>query len=232
MQENENGDEIWKDIPNCEGLYQASNLGNIFSKISNKLLKQRLGKHGYYTISLKKTTRTVHQLIAETFLDHVPNKYELVINHIDGIKTNNNVNNLEIVTNRYNSSFGERKTKVTSEHPGVCWITKSKKWQVDIQFENKGYYLGMFLLEEEAAKIYIKAVECVKNNTFIDFFNNEIKPTIKVHTKTSQYKGVRFDKNAKRWIAYCQINKVKYYFGQYLTELEAYNAYLEGIKDI
>ena len=87
--------EIWKDIEEYKGKYQASNIGNIKNMITNKVLKQYIGSNGYYRIGLYKDKKTklfeVHRLIAKTFIDNVENKKE--VNHIDVNKLNNNINN-------------------------------------------------------------------------------------------------------------------------------------------
>ena len=99
--------ETWKDIPNYEGFYQASNLGNIRSLSFGprnmrkshdvKLLKQSLTNCGYMKVQLYKRgvpkMHYVHRLVAETFLPNPNNEPQ--VNHIDGNKQNNNVNNLE-----------------------------------------------------------------------------------------------------------------------------------------
>ena len=102
--------EIWKDIPNYETLYQVSTLGRVKSlgNRSNhkkeKIMKQRLTHKGYLRLSLCKNgiqkQKMVHRLIAETFIPN-PNNYEQV-NHKDGNKQNNNINNLEWCNNSYN----------------------------------------------------------------------------------------------------------------------------------
>lgn len=97
--------EIFKEIQGFEGLYEISNLGNIKNVIKNKLLK--FGKHnqGYLQVSLsknnKKTTFKIHRLIAIYFIDN-PNNYK-IINHVDGNKLNNSIENLEWCTSKHNN---------------------------------------------------------------------------------------------------------------------------------
>lgn len=96
--------EIWKDIPDYEGLYQVSNLGRIKSLKFNhtnyeKILKNSTNQN-YPTIILnhnyKPKTFLIHRLVAETF---IPNLKKLpCVNHINGIKTDNRVENLEWCT--------------------------------------------------------------------------------------------------------------------------------------
>lgn len=103
--------EIWKDIPDYEGLYQVSNLGRIKSLPRNgtikkeRILKQTLDTTGYLTIGLHKDNKVkkvnVHRLIAKTFIPNI-NNYN-VINHIDGNKTNNKIENLEWCTQSHNA---------------------------------------------------------------------------------------------------------------------------------
>lgn len=96
--------EEWKDIESYEGFYKISSRGNVFSVRRNKILKPYV-VHGYYAIELNKNGIThkylVHRLVAMAFLENKLQKTE--VNHIDGNKSNNNLNNLEWCTSQENS---------------------------------------------------------------------------------------------------------------------------------
>lgn len=96
--------EIWKPIPS-RPRYEASNLGRIRSAKSLRLLKPIPDRYGYVQVTpyqpvRRYIRRTVHSLVAETFLG--PRPEGLDINHKNGIKTDNAVWNLEYVTRAEN----------------------------------------------------------------------------------------------------------------------------------
>lgn len=113
--------EKWKDIKKFRGLYQISNFGNIksckktisfkkqYTTISyenkEKILKPLKTPNGYYHICLysngKRTRESIHRLVAETFIINEFNKPQ--VNHIDGNKRNNRLENLEWCTCKENT---------------------------------------------------------------------------------------------------------------------------------
>lgn len=96
--------ELWKPIPDTEDGYYISSHGRVYSTKRNILLKQMLTSGGYLQVTLckkgKKRKPLVHTLVAQTFI-HKSNE-NLNVNHIDGNKQNNHVNNLEWVTHKAN----------------------------------------------------------------------------------------------------------------------------------
>lgn len=150
--------EIYKDVIGYEGIYQVSNLGNVktFWYKNEKQMKPSKDKDGYLQLALSKDglakTVKVHQLVAESFLNHKRCGFKLVINHIDFNKANNKVENLEIVTARENSN--RKHIKSSSKYIGVTWDKNRNKWISQIYIENKKKFLGRFNNELEASKAY------------------------------------------------------------------------------
>lgn len=150
--------EEWKDIIGYEGLYQISNFGNVKSVRFDKeklLLPQTNSKGYYFVVLCDKTKRKqiqIHQLVAIAFLNHIPCKMELVINHINFDKKDNNVSNLEIVTNRENSN--RKHLKSTSKYTGVSFEKDRNKWISQIKINGKRVLLGRFSNEIDANNAY------------------------------------------------------------------------------
>jgi hypothetical protein len=122
--------EIWKDIEGYEGYYQVSNFGrvkslNVFGKEKHR--KLQTDKNGYLVIGLRKLGKEknckVHRLVALTFIPNSNNKK--TINHIDGVKTNNQVSNLEWATYSENMTHAF----ITGLKPNQ---SGSKNWQAKV----------------------------------------------------------------------------------------------------
>lgn len=131
--------EIWKSIPGFEEMYIISNYGNVKGlqrqKIANingsktivcerSLKPYKGGKNqGYLRVCLskdnKKTIGVIHRLVAELFIPNTFNKP--AVNHIDGNKYNNNVSNLEWVTNSENMQhyYNLKRIRITEKHNNI-----------------------------------------------------------------------------------------------------------------
>lgn len=132
------------DIPGYENIYKIDKEGIIYSKRGVK--KSHIRGSGYKMVSLynngKRKNFTVHQLVAITFLNHKPCGFELVVNHIDRNKANNKLSNLELVTQRENTS--KNKNNKTSKYTGVSVIKSTNKWYASIKIKGKTLNLGVY----------------------------------------------------------------------------------------
>lgn len=136
--------EEWKDIPGFEGLYQASNLGRIKSlerfkkgkndclvSVKERILKPRIDRYGYYQVVLCKNSikkaYLVHRLVFEAFNGSIPEG--LQVNHINEIKTDNRLENLNLMTCKENINWGKRNKTVSIK------LTNGKKSKPVLQYD-------------------------------------------------------------------------------------------------
>jgi hypothetical protein len=168
--------EIFKDIPNHEGIYQVSDLGNVKSLeriairpksgnyiVKEKILKPCKDKDGYHTVNLKQKTMKIHILVAMAFLGHVPSgTNKICVDHINNIKNDNRLENLQLLTNRQNISKGFLGKKTSSQYIGVSWCKRRNIWRANIYINGKRKSLGYYKTEIEAHSSYQKALELLK----------------------------------------------------------------------
>jgi hypothetical protein len=147
--------EVWKSIPNYEGLYEVSSLGRVKSLYINRCLNPYISAR-YYCVGLSKNgvqkNKRVHQLVAEMFLNHTPCGMKLVIDHINGNPLDNKVENLQLISQRQNIS--KMNGNFSSKYLGVSWDKNSNKWTAKININQKQYHLGLFNCELAASQAY------------------------------------------------------------------------------
>ncbi len=137
--------ETWKGVRGYEGLYEVSDLGRIRSlgrecnsknnsRQSKKarILVQEVTVHGYcrvrlYDINGKASHYAVHRLVMSNFVG----ESDLEINHVNEIKTDNRLSNLEYCTSKYNCHYGTRNARISA-------INKGRNARPLIQLDKKG----------------------------------------------------------------------------------------------
>ena len=233
--------EEWKDIPNYEGYYQASNLGRVRSLDRNVLTtngQERFYKGRVIKGSVSKGYRqtvlyingvgrtfSFSQLVAMAFLGHEPNGYTLVVDHINGDRSDDRVGNLRIVSHRANTStcFRSNRESFSSGYIGVSWIERDSVWGSQIAHNGVRTGLGYYDTEIEASNAYQLALSKIKDGSFN---HSDYRPIF-----TSKYKGVSFCKRANKWMAQIMVNGKNKHLGYFKTELEAHQARLKAEEE-
>lgn len=140
--------EIWRDVPGWEGVYQISSKGRIKSfKVcpSGKIMSLCNQTGDYIRFVLQKHGRNkktvlVHRLVAKVF---IPNPLNLpVVNHKDGNKQNNSVSNLEWCTNSYNVRHSMKNHPM--QHIAMVYYNKFERPKSIVQIDKNGNILGVY----------------------------------------------------------------------------------------
>jgi hypothetical protein len=163
---NSEQNEIWLPMVEFPTLYKVSNLGNIASY--RQVLSKSLINSGYHRVTLKVNrqpiNRLVHRVVALAFLPNEDNKAE--VNHKDGNKLNNCVDNLEWATSSENKQHAKKELGVNyatvpmlgQKQPGsptryhnVVYDSSRRKWIGVVRHNGKNYYAKRFNTDKEAA---------------------------------------------------------------------------------
>jgi len=173
MGQNEHEEE-WRPVVGCEGLYEASDLGRVRSidrtietiygvrrRLKGMVLKPCKNPRGYLHVGLNKNGNRlglrVHQIIARAFMG----KSDLTIDHINGDKLDNRIENLEYVSQRENVCRYYRKNK---ELPiGVGYSRATGRYTSRITANRKVRALGYFDTPKEAHEKYLEELGELQN---------------------------------------------------------------------
>lgn len=125
--------EEWRDVPGYEGHYMVSSLGRVksFHYGKERIMRsyEKLNEYRKIGLTLNKVLRThlVHRLVAQAFIGEIPKGY--TVNHIDGVKSNSALSNLEIVTPATNT---EHAVKVLGRANMTAFSKLSKEQVIEI----------------------------------------------------------------------------------------------------
>lgn len=144
--------EIIKEYP-LDKRYKVSNMGYVIGVKGNKL-KPFIDKQNRSVISVGSKNRYLHQLVAETFLNHTPCGHKIVVDHIDNNSQNNKVDNLQLISHRENCSK-DKKDK-TSKYTGV--YKSGAIYRSQVCLGGKVYSLGSYKTEISAYEAKLDAL--------------------------------------------------------------------------
>ena len=140
-----------KIIPDFED-YLIDDLGNVYSIKTNKYLKPNIINNGYEQVTLckngKRKSVLVHRLVASAFIVNT-NNYPIV-NHKDECKTNNNVNNLEWCSHKYNTNYS--KYRFLEHYKKLALLHKQQLSKPILQLNKDGLVINEFISSTEASK--------------------------------------------------------------------------------
>lgn len=132
-----------KDVKGFEGLYTVDEYGNIYSLRSKKYIKQRFDKDGYLRVHLCKKCKdkdysvhkTVHRIVAETFIPNDDPINKTTVDHIDTDKTNNHISNLRWLSVKENTSKANKDRDYSSYYKKIKAI--NVKTQEEYFFDSR-----------------------------------------------------------------------------------------------
>lgn len=143
----------WRWINGYEGLFVITNDLKVISlprkgTLGGEIKPQLNIENGYYRVSLTKNNHRkkimLHRLIAEHFITN-PNNYPKV-DHINGIKTDNRIENLRWCSQAENTRFDNHKLRKnnTTGYRGISFDKRCNKYQLELNINGKQKYLGKF----------------------------------------------------------------------------------------
>lgn len=147
--------EIWKDVIGHEGMYRVSSLGNVYSLISKRKLKKNISNRGYERVTIGCKQLSVHRIVCNAFLPKCDVKN--IVNHKNGVKHDNRLENLEWVSSRENTIHYLSQKEIKEIKLKTC--TRYEKW---IYINGKNRRIGRFKTKEEAINAYNNIVQELK----------------------------------------------------------------------
>lgn len=136
--------------------YPFQGTRNRWSRLSNRKLGHK-NKDGYIVCMWKNKTMYLHRMIFMYHRGYLPEQ----IDHIDGNKSNNKIDNLRAADNSLNMHNTTKRTDNTSGVKGVWFSNRYNKWIAEFQFRNKKIHVGTFIDKKEAEIMIQQARQAV-----------------------------------------------------------------------
>jgi hypothetical protein len=176
---------------------------------------------GYMHVNIGKVKK-IHRLMAQAFIENFSE--DLQVDHINGIRSDNRLENLRMVTHRENCQ--NRDCHRNGRLIGVYFNKKKGGWRSEIHYLGKRINLGYFKTEVEASNAYKDAI--------LDLSKiKDIKSTYAQKRESlGRLKGTTYDKKSKKWKAVIYFNSKRKNLGSFETEQEAHDRYLEAKKEL
>jgi len=148
---------IYKELPSVSKLKELvtiNNDGQIISNKTGKILKPSLSNSGYYQISLKGNSYALQRLMYTYFKGDFPRNY--MVDHINGIKTDNRIENLRLITGHHENA--QNMIKYSNNKSGYYGVWKvGNVFYSKIQVKGKAINLGRFKTALDAHNAYLEA---------------------------------------------------------------------------
>ena len=164
--------EEFSPIPNSN--YSINEYGEVINN-GNRIILNPFFISNYPAINLsingKRKTMYVHHCMSIVYLNHIPKRGLITINHIDQNKQNNRLDNLEIISHRLNSTLTHtNRNRLLPTGVTLTPIGK-RRYKAQLSYLGKNRYLGMFHTAEEASATYQEAVQLIiKTGQLPDYF--------------------------------------------------------------
>ena len=140
--------------------YKVSNTGVVYSfkRGSAKVMKLTKDKYGYLRVGLMKDGKEkkfrVHQLVASAFLNHKIDGHKVCVDHINNVKSDNRVENLQLLSNRDNIN-----KSINSKHTGASYYKSLNKFRARTKVSGKYIHIGYYSSQKEAINAYSNFIE-------------------------------------------------------------------------
>lgn len=133
--------------------------GRVWSNITSKFLKHTTSSsNGYISVSIGGRSETLHTILASCFLGYVANNRQKCVDHVNNVKTDNRLENLQVISVRKNTSKDKNKSDTSSIYIGV-YKDSPNRWVARIRVDGKKVYLGSYKCEFAAHLAYQKALK-------------------------------------------------------------------------